>query len=68
MNISSSKRLREWPPDILPRFPLGQKRREHVQEALVKETGLNDGVAGPEQRGCSLLEEMSGIPTGCATR
>ena len=25
-------------------------RREHVQEALVKETRWNDGVAGPEQR------------------
>src|SRR5713226_7858568 len=33
------------------RFPLEQKRREHVQEALVKETGWNDEVAEPEQRG-----------------
>ena len=41
----------EWPPNILPRFPLGQKRREHVQEALVKETVLNDEVESPEQRG-----------------
>jgi hypothetical protein len=23
---------------------------------------VNDGVAGPEQKGCSLLDEMSGIP------
>src|SRR6266699_2970302 len=44
--VSDSK----WPPDIPPRFPLWQKRREHVQEALVKETGWNDGVAGREQR------------------
>jgi hypothetical protein len=28
-----------------------QKKREHVQEALVKETVLNDEVADPEQRG-----------------
>jgi hypothetical protein len=28
----------------------------------VKETGWNDEVAGHEQRGCSLLEEMSVIP------
>ena len=34
-----------------PRFPLEQKKREHVQEALVKETVLNDEVADPEQRG-----------------
>ena len=34
-----------------PRLPFGQKRREHIQEALVKETGWNDEVAGPEQRG-----------------
>ena len=46
-----------------PRFPLEQKWREHIQEALVKETVLNDGVAGPEQRGCSRLEEMSVIPS-----
>ena len=25
--------------------------QEHVHKALVKETGWNDGVAGPEQRG-----------------
>jgi hypothetical protein len=31
---------------MLSRFPFGQKRREHVQEALVKETVLNDEVAG----------------------
>jgi hypothetical protein len=50
MNIYSSKRLRVASRHP-PRFPLGQKRREYVQEALVKETVLNDGVAGPEQRG-----------------
>ena len=27
-----------------------------------KETGWNDEVAGPEQKGCSLLEKMSVIP------
>ena len=49
MNIYSSKRLK-MASRHSPQFPLGQKRREHIQEALVKETG-NDGVAGPEQRG-----------------
>ena len=34
-----------------PRFALEQTRREHIQEALVQETVLNDVVAGPEQRG-----------------
>jgi len=38
----------EWPLDIPP-FSPGQKRQEHVQEALVKETVLNDEVAGSEQ-------------------
>src|ERR1700736_6307297 len=34
-----------------PPFSLEQKRWEHVQEeALVKETALNEEVAGPEQR------------------
>jgi hypothetical protein len=51
----------KWPPDIPP-FLLEQKRRKPVQEALVKETVLNDEVEGSEQRGCSLLEEMSVIP------
>ena len=46
---------------IFPRFPFGQKRREHAQEAVVKETGCIDGVGGSEQRGCSLLEEVSVI-------
>ncbi|HLX55996.1 MAG TPA: hypothetical protein VKR83_03140 [Ktedonobacteraceae bacterium] len=55
--LSDSK----WPPDI-PRFPFGQKRRKQIEEALVKETVLNDEVEGSEQRGGSLLEEMSGIP------
>jgi hypothetical protein len=36
-------------PLTSPRFPLGQKRRKHIQEALVKETvlmkGLNKEVA-----------------------
>jgi len=50
MNIYSSKRL-SVASRHSPRFPLEQKRREHIQEALVKETVLNDGVAGPEQRG-----------------
>jgi hypothetical protein len=50
MNIYSSQRLKVAFRHS-PRFPLEQKRREHVQEALVKETGWNDGVAGPEQRG-----------------
>ena len=49
-------------PTFPLRFPLGQKRRKHIQEALVKETVLNDEVEGSEQRGCSLLEEMSVIP------
>ena len=44
------------------RFPLGQKSRKHIQEALVKETVLNNEVEGSEQRGCSLLEEMSVLP------
>src|SRR6266567_3649621 len=51
----------EWPPDMLPRFQFGQKRREHIQEALVKETGWNEEMAGTEQRESSLLEEMSVI-------
>ena len=38
-------------PTFPRRFLRGQKRRKHIQEALVKETVLNDGVAGPEQRG-----------------
>ena len=45
--VSESK----WPPDIPPRLPLEQKRQEDVYEALVKETGLNDEVVGPDQRG-----------------
>ena len=61
MNIYSSKRLKVASRHS-PRFPLGQKRRKHIQEALVKETVLNDEVEGSEQRGCSLLEEMSVIP------
>ena len=50
MNIYSSKRLRVASRHP-PRFPLGQKRREYVQEALVKETVLNVEVESPEQRG-----------------
>ncbi len=50
MNIYSSKRL-SVASRHSPRFPLEQKRREHIQEALVKETVLNNGVAGTEQRG-----------------
>jgi hypothetical protein len=50
MNIYGSKRLKVASRHS-PRFPLEQKRREHDQEALVKETVLNDEVAGPEQRG-----------------
>jgi len=50
MNISSSKRLRVASRH-LPRFPLGQKRREYVQEALVKETVLNDEVVGLNKEG-----------------
>jgi len=34
----------KWPPDIPPRFLLGQKRRKHIQEALVKETVLKKGL------------------------
>jgi hypothetical protein len=62
MNIYSSKRLKVASRHSPPRFPLGQKRREHIQEALVKETVLNDEVERSEQRGCSLLEELSVIP------
>jgi hypothetical protein len=62
MNIYSIKWLSVASRHSPPRFPLGQKMREHVQEALVKETVLKDEVAGSEQRGCSLLEEMSVIP------
>ena len=50
MNIYSSKRLRVVSRHSL-RFPLGQKRREHVQEALVKETGWNDEMAGLNREG-----------------
>jgi hypothetical protein len=49
MNIYSSKRLKVASRHS-PRFPPEQKRREHVQEALVKETVLNDEVESPEQR------------------
>jgi hypothetical protein len=41
----------ECPPDMLPLFLLQQKRREHVQEALLKEIGWNDEVEDPERRG-----------------
>ena len=61
MNIYSSKRLRVASRH-LPRYPFGQKKRKHIQEALVQETVLNDEVEGSEQRGRSLLEEMSVIP------
>ena len=50
MNIYSSKRLKVASRRS-PRFPFEQKRREHIQEALVKETVLNDEVVGSEQRG-----------------
>ena len=50
MNIYSRKQLRVASRHS-PRFSLEQKRREHVQEALVKETGCNDGVTDPEQSG-----------------
>ncbi len=50
MNTYSSKRLKVASRHS-PRFPLGQKRRKHIQEALVKETVLNDEVEGSEQRG-----------------
>ena len=36
--------------------------QEHVQKALVKETGWNDGWRVLNKEGCSLLEEMSVIP------
>jgi len=61
MNIYSRKRLKVASRHS-PRFPLGQKSRKHIQEALVKETVLNNEVEGSEQRGCSLLEEMSVLP------
>ncbi len=49
MNTYSSKRLKVASRHS-PRFPLGQKRRKHIQEAL-KETVLSDEVEGSEQRG-----------------
>ena len=49
MNIYSRKRLKVASRHS-PRFPLGQKSRKHIQEALVKETGWNNEVAGHEQR------------------
>ncbi len=55
MNIYSSKRLKVASRHSPPRFPAEQKGREHVQEALMKETVLNDEVAGSEQRGCSSV-------------
>jgi hypothetical protein len=60
MNIYSSKRLRVASRHPPPVFPLA-KEAEAYPEALVKETVLNDEVEGSEQRGCSLLEEMSVI-------
>jgi len=51
MNIYSSKRLKVASRHSLTRFPPEQKRREHIQEALMKETVLNDEVENPEQRG-----------------
>jgi hypothetical protein len=51
MNIYSSKRLRVASRQSPPRFPLEQKRREYVEEALVKETVLNVEVESPEQLG-----------------
>jgi len=49
MNIYSRKRLKVTSRHSSP-FSPWENRREHVQEALVKETGWNDGVAGPKQR------------------
>jgi hypothetical protein len=43
-----------------PRFPLEQKKREPVREALLKETGLNE-VESPEQRGVLSVVEVSVI-------
>ncbi len=50
MNIYINKRLRVTSRQS-PHSPFEQKRRKHVQEALVKETEWNDEVVGPEQRG-----------------
>jgi hypothetical protein len=43
--------LHKKPTPERSRFPIEQKRREHVREALVKEIGLNNEVESPEQRG-----------------
>jgi hypothetical protein len=55
--VSDSK----WPPDIPPVFPW-TKEAEAYPRSLVKEMVLNNKVEGPEQRGCSLLQEMSVKP------
>lgn len=51
----------KWLPNIPPVFSFGQKRWKHIQAALVKESVVKDEVEGSEQRGRSLLEEMSVI-------
>jgi len=53
--------LHKKPTPERSRFPIEQKRREHVREALVKEIGLNNEVESPEQRGMLSVEEKSVI-------
>jgi hypothetical protein len=48
--------LHKKPTPERSRFPIEQKRREHVREALVKEIGLNNEVESPEQRGMLSVE------------
>jgi hypothetical protein len=43
--------LHKKPTPERSRFPIEQKRREPVREALLKETGLSNEVESPEQRG-----------------
>jgi hypothetical protein len=47
--------LHKKPTPERSRFPLEQKKREPVREALLKETGLNE-VERPEQRGMLSVE------------
>jgi len=66
MNIYSRKRLKvvsQRPPV----FPLS-KRRKHIQEALVKETGWNDKVEGFEQRGVLSVGRDVCYTTDCQTQ
>ena len=63
MNIYSSKRLK-----VASRHSPGQKRRKHIQEALVKETVLNNEIEGSEQRRVLSVGRDVCYTTDCQTQ